>query len=66
MVSQGVAHFDDFSSEGSGLEWKECFETFSCIVINRARIIEMIVISHVDVSSCGISLRRGLGPQSLT
>lgn len=29
-------------------------------MINRARIIEMMVISHVDVSSCGISLRRGL------
>lgn len=52
--------FDDLTSRGSGLEWKECFETFNCIMINRVRTMEKIVISHVDVSSCGISLRRGL------
>lgn len=52
--------FDDLTSRGSGLEWKECFETFNCIMINRVRIMERMVISHVDVSSCGISLRRGL------
>lgn len=51
--------FDDLTSRGSGLEWKVCFETFNCIMINRVIIIEKIVISHVDVSSCGISLRRG-------
>lgn len=52
--------FDDLTSRGSGLGWKECFETFNCIMINRVRTMERIVISHVDVSSCGISLRRGL------
>lgn len=36
-----------------------CFEIFSCIIINRVRNIERMVIDHVDVSSCGISLRRG-------
>lgn len=52
--------FDDLTSKGSGLEWKVCFEIFSCIMINRVRVIERMVMSHVDVSSCGISLRRGL------
>lgn len=35
------------------------FEIFNCIIINRVKTIGRIVISHVDVSSCGISLRRG-------
>lgn len=52
--------FDDLTSRGSGLEWKVCFEIFSCIMINRVRVIERMVMSHVDVSSCGISLRRRL------
>lgn len=52
--------FDDLTSRGSGLEWKECFETFNCIRINRVRAMERIVMNHVDVSSCGIPLRRGL------
>lgn len=44
---------------GSGLEWKVCFEIFNCIIMNRVRAVDRIVIDHVDVSSCGISLRRG-------
>lgn len=46
--------FSDLTSMGSGLGWKMCFEIFSCITINRVRIIDRMVISHVDVSSCGI------------
>lgn len=33
--------------------------------MKRARNIDIIIISHVDVSSCGISLRRVLHSQSL-
>lgn len=29
--------------------------------MNSVRIIDTIVVDHVDVSSCGISLRRGWG-----
>lgn len=50
--------FSDLTSKGSGLEWKMCFEIFSCMMINRVNTIDKIVTSHVDVSSCGISLRR--------
>lgn len=45
---------------GSGLEGKSCFEIFSCIMINSVKSMEKIVISHVDVSSCGIPLREDL------
>lgn len=51
--------FSDLTSRGSGLGWKVCFEIFSCIIMNRVRIIDRMVIDHVDVSSCGIPLRRG-------
>lgn len=34
--------------------------------MNRVMIIDTIVIDQVDVSSCGISLRRDLGSQSST
>lgn len=40
---------------------------FSCIRVNNDKSIDTIVINHVDVSSCGISLRRDLlHSQSLT
>jgi hypothetical protein len=32
--------------------------TFSWKMMNRVRIIEVIVVNHVDVSSCGMSLWR--------
>lgn len=33
---------------------------------NRVIIIDRIVMNHVEVSSCGMPLRRGLHSQSLT
>lgn len=35
---------------------------FSCIRINSVKIMDVIVTSHVDVSSCGMSLRGGYVP----
>lgn len=34
--------------------------------MKRARNIDKIIVSHVDVSSCGMSSRRVLRSQSLT
>lgn len=51
---------------GSGLLEYVCFDTFSCIIIYNVKIVDRIVIDHVDVSSCGISLRGGLCSHSLT
>lgn len=51
---------------GSGLSGKQCLDTFNWNIMNRVIIIDIIVISQVEVSSCGISLRRGLHSQSLT
>lgn len=45
----------DFGDGGSG---KVCEEIFSWNKINRVIIDDTIVINHVDVSSCGISLWR--------
>ena len=50
---------------GSGLKWKLCFETFSWKIMKSTRNIDIIIMSHVDVSSCGILLRRVLCSQSL-
>lgn len=33
--------------------------------MKRTRNIDIIIMNHVDVSSCGISLRKVLCPQSL-
>lgn len=49
----------------SGLKKKLCFETFNWKMMNRVRNIDIIIINHVDVSSCGIPLRRVLCSQSL-
>ena len=45
---------------GSGLKWKLCFETFSWKIMKSTSNIDIIIMSHVDVSSCGISLRKVL------
>lgn len=51
---------------GSGFDGYRYFEIFSWNTINNVIIIDIIVINQVDVSSCGISLRRGLSSRSLT
>lgn len=51
---------------GSGLWEYVCFDTFSCMIMYNVRIVERMVINHVDVSSCGMSLRRGLCSHSST
>lgn len=39
-----------------GAVGKFCVEIFSCIKINSVIEEDRIVVNHVDVSSCGISL----------
>lgn len=39
-----------------GVVGKFCVEIFSCIKMNSVIEEDKIVVNHVDVSSCGISL----------
>lgn len=43
---------------GEGVAWKVWDEIFNWNRINNVIIEEIIVMNHVDVSSCGISLWR--------
>lgn len=49
-------------SFGLGSSGKWCFDTFSWNTRNRVITIDRIVINQVEVSSCGMSLRRGWAP----
>lgn len=51
---------------GSGFDGYKYFEIFSWNTINSVIIIDIIGMDQVDVSSCGMSLRGDLNPQSLT
>lgn len=45
---------------GSGLFGKLDFKIFNWNMLKRVSTTDIIVMDHVEVSNCGISLRRGL------
>jgi hypothetical protein len=63
--SQGLSCFIDSMFLGTGLGEKLNIFTFTLKIMNRVKIIEMMVVNHIDVLSSGISLWR-VGSLSLT
>lgn len=43
-----------------GASGNSCVEILSCIKTNRVIVDDRIVMNHVDVSSCGMSLWKNL------